>query len=306
MVATYPNCGKPVKTYKENCVNIISAFSGNMEKRCCKCKENKTVSCFGKLNTSSDGLRYDCNDCRKEYRDRQKENIKEKNTSYYKMNKNRILSKNKEYRENNSDRINQQRIEYRSRPDVKEHIKEKNREYLPIKKMKIRERRKIDVDFQLSEILRSKLHKMLKNQKTSYAKYIGCDIEWLKAWLSFRFDDKMSWDNFGSYWQIDHILPLSGFNFTNENDVRICFHWTNLQPLSSEENRVKSNKLIMHYYFNNIVNIFRYNKSHTQFLGYQAVNESLQWLRIELRYGKNPPYKCVSNTHEIGNPQPSL
>ena len=43
-----------------------------------------------------------------------------------------------------------------------------------------------------------------------------------------------------------------------------------------------------------------------QYLGYQTVNESLQWLRLELRYGKNPPYEDVITTSEIGNPQPSL
>jgi len=69
--------------------------------------------------------------------------------------------------------------------------------------------------------------------------------------------------------------------------------------------RKQTNNTILHYYFNNIVNIYRFNQKHTQFLGYQAVNESLQWLRIELRYGKNPSYDNKNNLFEIGNPQPS-
>jgi hypothetical protein len=87
--------------------------------------------------------------------------------------------------------------------------------------------------------------------------------------------------------------------------MRICFHWTNLQPLTSFENRQKSDKLLLHYYFNNIVNIYRFNKKHAQHMGYETVNESLQWLRLELRYRKNAPYDDV-NTSEIDNPQPSL
>ena len=158
----------------------------------------------------------------------------------------------------------------------------------------------------MSEILRSKIHKLLKNQKTSYTKYIGCDIEFLKTWIEYRFDENMNWNNFGSYWQIDHILPINKFNFENEIDKYTCFHWTNLQPLSGIENRQKSDKLLLHYYFNNIVNVNRFNTKYTQYLGYQTVNESLQWLRIELRYGKNPPYDDVVTTSEIGNPQPSL
>ena len=42
----------------------------------------------------------------------------------------------------------------------------------------------------------------------------------------------------------------------------------------------------------------------TQFMGYQTVNESLQWLRIELRYGKNAPHSNVK-TLKMDNPQPS-
>ena len=40
-------------------------------------------------------------------------------------------------------------------------------------------------------------------------------------------------------------------------------------------------------------------------MGYQTVNESLQWLRLELRYGKNAP-DDYTKVYEIGNPQPSL
>jgi len=306
--ATYPNCGKLLKTYKEYCVCIYksSAISGSkMSKQCCKCKKEKVVECFGKLANSPDGLRYDCKSCRKEYRDLKKDHIKEKNTLYYESHKNTLLEKNKEYRETHKESIFQQRKEYRSRDEVKMHIKTKQKEYLPVRKLKIQEKRKTDLHFQMSEVLRSKIHKFLKNRKTSYTKYIGCDVEWFKKWIEFRFDTFMNWDNFGSYWQIDHILPINGFDLTNENDVMICFHWTNLQPLSATENRQKSNKLLLHYYFNNIVNVTRFNKKYTQYLGYQVVNESLQWLRKDLRYGKNPPYEAMQIA-EVDNPQPSL
>ena len=103
-----------------------------------------------------------------------------------------------------------------------------------------------------------------------------------------------------------HWVHVAAIIQENEIDKHICFHWTNLQPLSGIENRQKSDKLLLHYYFNNIVNVNCFNTKYTQYLGYQTVNESLQWLRIELRYGKNPPYDDVVTTSEIGNPQPSL
>lgn len=280
-----------------------------MEKVCTKCNVSKNIDSFGKLNSTKDNLRYECNDCRKEYRMLVSAHIKEKNKSYYEKNKDKLLEKNKEYRNNNKQSINLQRNEYRNREEVKKHIKLKQKEYLPIRKEKIKQRRKTDINFKLSEILRSKIHKMLHNRKTTYSKYVGCDLEWLKKWLEYRFDKNMTWENFGSYWQIDHILPIHSFNFENEHEIRICFHWTNLQPLNSTENRKKSDTIHQHYFFNNIVNVNRFNSRYKQFLGYQVVNESLQWLRLKLRYGKNPTYDDDKDnilSSEIDNPQPSL
>ena len=66
---------------------------------------------------------------------------------------------------------------------------------MPIKKIKIKERRKTDINFQLSEILRSKIHKMIKGSDTSYKNYIGCEKSHsiLKMgnveWLDWRLED---------------------------------------------------------------------------------------------------------------------
>jgi hypothetical protein len=262
---------------------------------------------FGKLKSAPDGLRYDCNDCRKKYRVENKEKIAEKQKQYYENNKNSLTLKNKEYRIKNIDEINNQRKEYRNRPEVKIHSAQKCKEYLPIRKEKIKEKRKNDLNFRLSEILRSKIHKMIKGCETSYANLIGCDHNFLKKWLEFRFDENMSWDNLGEYWHIDHILPINSFNFSNTNEKYICFHWTNLQPLTKFENMSKSNKIQLHHFFNNIVNINRFNKNHTQFLGYQTVKETLRWLRIKLKYGKNAPYENTVPQHciQMDNPQPN-
>ena len=277
-----------------------------MSKVCYKCKKMQAIEQFGKLNSSKDGRRYDCQTCRKEYREKNRDAINAKLNEYYKANKDDLLIKNKKYREENKDAINQQRQEYRNRETVKEHIKKKQMEYLPIRKEKIKERRKTDLNFQIQEVVKNKIHKFLKNRKTSYAELIGCDLDFFKKWMEYRFDDTMCWENFGKTWQIDHILPLSLFNMQNKIDQRVCFHWTNLQPLNSIENRAKSNKLQLHYYFNNIVSVFRFNKVKCEYLGYQTVNESLQWLRTKLRNGKNAPYEPASNADEIDNQQPSL
>lgn len=275
-------------------------------KQCCKCKEIRNINDFGKLKSSPDGLRYDCKVCRKAYRETNKDEINEKNNKYYYDNKNTLLEKNKTYRIDNTEIINEQRKTYRNRPEVKKHIEQKNKEYLPIKKEKMKEKRKTDLNFQLSEILRSKIHKILKGKTTSYQDIIGCDLEFLKKWIEFRFDKNMNWENLGTYWQIDHILPINMFKDDLEQTKYICFHWTNLQPLTTFENRSKSDKLQLHYYYNNIVNVNRFNSKYNKFLGYQIVNENLRWLRNNLRYGENSPDDNTIKVFEIGNQQPSL
>ena len=147
---------------------------------------------------------------------------------------------------------------------------------------------------------------MIKGHKTSYINIIGCDLEFFKKWIEFRFDKNMTWNNLGDYWQIDHILPIDGFDFHNEENINICFHWTNLQPLTNYENRSKSNKLQLHYYFNNIVNIHRFNQKYNHFLGYQNLNESLNWLRIKTSDMVKMPRMKLEKSNEIDNPQPSL
>lgn len=296
--------------YFENNINALSGrilYHLIMEKTCCKCKKILEINNFGKLRSSLDGYRYDCNLCRKEYRIQNKLSIQTKQKSYYQDNITSLLEKNKIYRLNNVEKINVQRKEYRNREEIKKHIKEKNKQYLPIRKDKIKLKRVTDVNFQISEILRSKIHKMIKGKNTTYQDLIGCDIEFLKKWIEFRFDQVMKWNNLGKYWHIDHILPINKFNLENLNEQKICFHWTNLQPLISVENIRKSDKILLHHFFNNIVNVNRFNSKYNKFLGYQILNESLKWLRDnELRYGKNAPYDLdFKKSNEIDNPQPS-
>lgn len=62
--------------------------------------------------------------------------------------------------------------------------------------------------------------------------------------LEKQFDEKMSWDNYGSYWHIDHIVPKSSFKFNcyEDESFRRCWSLNNLQPLEAKENIRKGNR----------------------------------------------------------------
>jgi hypothetical protein len=59
----------------------------------------------------------------------------------------------------------------------------------------------------------------------------------------------MSWQNYGTAWHIDHVVPKSWFNLEIDNGVdeyelRICWSLQNLQPMWMNENLEKKNRHI--------------------------------------------------------------
>lgn len=73
-------------------------------------------------------------------------------------------------------------------------------------------------------------------------KLIGISKIEFKLLLESKFKDDMSWDNYGSYWQVDHIKPLILFNVLDETEYSQCSHYSNLQPLLAVENLKKGKK----------------------------------------------------------------
>ena len=71
---------------------------------------------------------------------------------------------------------------------------------------------------------------------------MGCSYEFFKIYIEDKFDDKMSWDNHGKYWHLDHIIPISWAK--DEEELYKLNHYTNYQPLSAIENLSKNNNLI--------------------------------------------------------------
>ena len=54
----------------------------------------------------------------------------------------------------------------------------------------------------------------------------------------------MNWENYGSYWHIDHIKPKSLFIFESleDEEFKQCWSLNNLRPLEAKENIRKGNR----------------------------------------------------------------
>lgn len=74
--------------------------------------------------------------------------------------------------------------------------------------------------------------------------YLGCTLSSLVEKFENRFEDGMSWDNFGvGGWVIDHITPVSVFDFRMISHIRRACHHTNLRPCWEKENMAKGARL---------------------------------------------------------------
>ena len=85
----------------------------------------------------------------------------------------------------------------------------------------------------------------VKNEykNTSSIQLLGCDISFYKKYLEQYFQPGMTWKNHGPIWHIDHIIPCKEFDLTDEEQQRLCFNYTNTQPLFVKENLEKGAKL---------------------------------------------------------------
>jgi len=156
----------------------------------------------------------------------------------------------KDYKQKNKDLISKYNKEYKSKN--KESISEYNKTYHQENKEDIQkrhnkndvERRKKDPLFKLAHTCRTRMNKAIKGKSIKTLKLIDCSTIFLKEWLEFNFTDEMKFENHGSFWHIDHVIPCAKFNLENDDEVKHCFRWTNLQPLEANKNIVKNDKII--------------------------------------------------------------
>lgn len=88
--------------------------------------------------------------------------------------------------------------------------------------------------------IRQALKKFRKSKSTE--RLIGCSLDELRSHLQKQFTGAMQWNNQGSVWQIDHIVPCAAFDLSQPEQQVACFHWSNLQPLLSLDNQRKSSR----------------------------------------------------------------
>lgn len=231
-----------------------------MTKVCSKCKEEKDVSEFYKDKKYKDGLYCWCKECNKKrskhYRQDHKEEEKQYNKQYKREHKEEISKQKKQYNQDHKEEINQWQKQYNekrkeeTRQYNKQYKKDNKEEINQYNKQYIKERRKKDPIFKLRRNVSKSIWRCLKRfcsiKKDSCLKHLPYTIQQLYDHLEKQFDSNMSWSNYGSYWDIDHIIPQSllPYDSMEHPNFQKCWALSNLRPLEHMENLKKGNRLI--------------------------------------------------------------
>ncbi len=172
-------------------------------------------------------------DWNKEYG--KKPEVKARKKEEYQKNKEVVLKRSSEYYQNNKDKVivRQKRVgkEYYQRPETKAKINTRRNQ-----------RKKNDLIYYLICRLRLALYRAFENYSKTGKIKLSCEygidykaiIEHLKP---FPKDIKN--------YHIDHIIPLSLFDFNNSEHIKKAFAPKNHQWLLAQENLEKSNRLVM-------------------------------------------------------------
>jgi len=182
--------------------------------------------------------------------------MNETNESYYERNKEKIKARSRKYYLDNKTKCNQYYVDHkeyfrikkqefdRRNPDYNSIYSKQNRVVL---NEKLKDKIGRNPHLKIRTKLTSRVAAIIRNKVTTeklIKTTLSCSISEFRIHLESKFTDGMTWENYGNVWEIDHIMPCSKFNLTDEKQQTICYHYTNLQPLLKAMNRWKKAKIL--------------------------------------------------------------
>lgn len=185
-------------------------------RKCSLCKEELELTSvnFHKNKREIGGFDYRCKSCK---------------LTYYKKNSVKMVENSREWKLQNPIKVKLHILKYRqSEKGVATRKKYRKKEY--------NQKYKVDMEWTLLRNLRIRLRNALKKgfKIGKTIELLGCPIKEYIVYLEKQFNKNMTWENYETYWEIDHTIPLSKGG---------SFHYSNTTPMTITENRSKSNKI---------------------------------------------------------------
>ena len=241
-----------------------------MLKQCTKCGEEKKLEEFHKQAAAKDGRFPHCKLCEKarkarKYAEdpdqerlrarasyhRRRDSVRRQQKEHYDENLERMRKRARDYHHSNYEQIRERRKTHNVDPQRKvDYMKRYNRENRPRLRVLARRRHnrlmKTSPEYALQFRLRDRLNKAIKNDSKSGSavRDLGCSIEELKRHLESKFNSRMNWKNWGTYWHIDHFFPLAQADLEDRVEFLAVCNWRNLQPLTATANMKKGDTVL--------------------------------------------------------------
>lgn len=166
--------------------------------------------------------------------------------AYYERNRERILQQKRDYYLRKMDAINQYRERNKSKISAQNsRWHRKNRDRIRPRKREESRRRYSNPANRVVLAHRRHVGRMLKglSKPDCSEGLLGCRFEEFIDYIKAQFKLGMTMENYGKKWHIDHIIPCSAFDMTNESEVRQCFHFSNMRPMWAKANMRKGAKI---------------------------------------------------------------
>ncbi len=231
----------------------LSLFPGETErmisvKTCKKCNIQKPLEEFGLDKRRPHGRGGICKYCR---------NMKSREwyVTHHEIARKKANARSRRYYENNQDKVNEKsRVRYKINLEGnRKKINERARKWRVIypEKAHARDHRRSMVLLntlkgRLNNSMRSAINQTLHGGKNKrhWETLVDFTENQLRMHLEKQFKFGQTWHNYGE-WEIDHIIPISVFNFKKPEDIdfKRCWALKNLRPLWQRDNRIKNNKI---------------------------------------------------------------
>jgi len=235
-------CCKECKALSRGCTprKVMFLDMGKELKQCRTCERILPFSKFCRQGAGIAGISTYCKECV----------TKDRNDNIEKHREISRKSKAKNYARDR-EKINARKRRNRSTLTLERERRyyDKNRDKI---NARIRKRRIEDPNFKIKKNLTSRGANAVRYgiKAGSFVSDLGCSLDYFHEHLEAQFYDRadstctpMTWENQGFYgWHMDHIKPLSSFDLTDREQFIVAAHYTNYQPLWSEDNLSKGDR----------------------------------------------------------------
>lgn len=210
----------------------------------------KPFEMFNKNKHGLFGLRGRCKECDRIYQaewyQKNREKVKVVGAEYRKANVEKLRLRGRIYAKRNVAQKRAYRAQWQK--ENPEKVKTYQDRHRPKKHVRRKEKFNSNPATHINFCVSTSMRKSLKGKKSGrhWEGLVGYGLSALMAHLEKGFQPGMAWENYGKNgWHIDHIIPLSVFNFTDPShfDFKRCWSLNNLRPLWGKENISKSDRI---------------------------------------------------------------